>query len=207
MKSLGLVPCEAERRWDHIGAVIVDASLQPRTTYATVVLPRVRDVIAQWPEAVVLSGFRRRLDTDDLAGFLRWSERSRKLTVITELTATLGELGIETVHELADCYDGSDCELQTRRALRRVKGVGPKTVDYIAILVGSNRCVAVDRHVAAFVRAAGVGSGGGYDAIKALVVEAASELGCTAGALDAAIWKYMSDSDRRSSPGHYISAR
>ncbi|TDP37655.1 hypothetical protein DFR75_1045 [Nocardia ignorata] len=196
VRSLGLEPREAERRWDHIGGVIVDASLQPRTKYKTVVLPRVRKVISQWPDAAVLSGFRRRLESEDLSGFLRWRSTSRKLAVVTGLTAALDGLGIETVAELAACYDGGEREQQTRRALRQVSGVGPKTVDYIAILTGSTGHVAVDMHIAGFVRAAGV-HGGDYRAISALITRAASELGCSVGALDAAIWNYMSSKDHR----------
>ncbi|MBW0275516.1 hypothetical protein ATM97_09955 [Nocardia sp. MH4] len=194
--SLGLEPREAERRWDHVGGVIVDAALQPRTKYKTVVLPRVRKVIAQWPDAAVLSGFRRRLESDVLSEFLGWRPTSRKLTVVTGLTSALQAMGIETVQELAACYDGGDREQSTRRALRQVNGVGPKTVDYIAILTGSTGHVAVDTHIVGFVRAAGV-PGGDYRAINALITQAASELGCSAGALDAAIWNYMSGSDRR----------
>lgn len=200
VKSLGLEPREAERRWDHIGGVIVDASLQPRTKYKTVVLPRVRKVISQWPDAAVLSGFRRRLESDDLSEFLGWRPTSRKLTVITGLTAALHALRIETVRELAACYDGGDREERTRRALRQVNGVGPKTVDYIAILAGSTGHVAVDTHIAGFVRAAGVHSGD-YRAINALITRAAGELGCSAGALDAAIWNYMSSGERHHREG------
>lgn len=195
VKSLGLEPREAERRWDHLGGVIVDASLQPRTKYKTVVLPRVRKVISQWPDAAVLSGFRRRLESEDLSEFLGWRPTSRKLTVVTDLAAALHALGIETVRELADCYDGGEREQQTRGALRQVTGVGPKTVDYIAILTGSTGHVAVDTHIAGFVRAAGV-HGGDYHAINVLISRTASQLGCSAGALDAAIWNYMSSRDR-----------
>ncbi|TCJ95722.1 hypothetical protein [Nocardia alba] len=196
VRSVGLEPREVERRWDHLGGVIVDASLQPRTKYKAVVLPRVRKVISEWPDAVVLSGFRRRLESDDLAEFLGWRRTSRKLAVITGLTAALHAFEIETVHELAACYDSGDREQQMRHALRQVKGVGPKTVDYIAILTGSTGHVAVDMHVAGFVRDAGVHCRD-YRVINALITQASVELGCSAGALDAAIWNYMSDPDRR----------
>ncbi|MFE6861772.1 hypothetical protein [Nocardia sp. NPDC057668] len=196
VRSIGLEPREVERGWDHIGGVIVDAALQPRAKYRPVVLPRVREVISQWPDAAVLSGFQRRLEREDLSEFLRWSRRSRKLRVITELAAALNVLEVETVRDLAACYDGGDREQQTRRVLRRVKGVGPKTVDYIAILTGSTGHVAVDTHIAGFVRDAGVDCGENR-AIKDLIVRAAAELGCSAGALDAAIWRYRSDPRRR----------
>lgn len=193
--SVGLEPQEVERRWDHIGGVIVDAALQPRTKYKTVVLPRVRRVISQWPDAAVLSGLRSRLESEDLAEFLGWKRTSRKLTVIGDVTAMLLALEIETVRELGACYDGDEREQQMRRALRRVKFVGPKTVDYIAILTGSTRHVAVDVHIAGFIRDADV-HGGDYAVVSALITRAADELGCSAGALDAAIWNYMSDRER-----------
>ncbi|MET4050320.1 MULTISPECIES: hypothetical protein [unclassified Rhodococcus (in: high G+C Gram-positive bacteria)] len=74
-----------------------------------------------------------------------------------------------------------------------MKHVGPKTLDYIAILTRSNQHVAVDQHVAAFVAAAGV-PGLDYDSIGSLVKAAASEMGFSPGALDAAIWNCMTNS-------------
>ncbi|NQE88778.1 hypothetical protein [Nocardia terpenica] len=194
--SLGLEPRKAERRWNHIGGLITDAALQPRTKYKTIVLPRVRRVISDWPDADVLSGFLRRLETHDLADTLRWRPASRKLNVIGDLTTVLHRLGIETVSELGNCYDGTEREQRTRRALRSVKFVGPKTVDYIAILTGSTNHVAVDAHIARFVRDAGV-CDGTYQAVGALIVQVADELGCSAGALDAAIWNHMSGREQR----------
>ncbi|MGW5439682.1 hypothetical protein [Nocardia asteroides] len=58
------------------------------------------------------------------------------------------------------------------RALR----VGPKTVDYIAILTGSTGHVAVDTHIAGFIRAAGV-PGGDYRAINALITSSRRRIG------------------------------
>ncbi|MFE9581468.1 hypothetical protein ACFYO1_34185 [Nocardia sp. NPDC006044] len=189
--ALGLECREVERRSDHIGGLIVDAALQPRAKYATTVLPRVRQVIADWPDADVLEGFVRRLDAHDLADFLRWKRTSRKLTVIRDLTATLSALELRTVRELGAAYDGADRERETRRALREIKFVGPKTVDYIAILAGSTDYSAVDTHILGFVCGAGV-CAGDYRAVGGLIRRVAGELGCSVGALDAAIWNHMS---------------
>ena len=193
---LGIEPREAERRYSHIGGLITDAALQPRTKYRTVVLPRVQRVVAEWPDANVLSGFLYRLETSDLAEFLRWKRTSRKLGVIEGLATTLHTLDIETVTELRACYDGADREQQTRSALRRVKFVGPKTVDYMAILAGSTQHAAVDTHIAGFVRDAGV-AGLDYYAIGSLIAQVADRLGCSTGSLDAAIWNYMSNRNIR----------
>ncbi|WP_415973801.1 hypothetical protein [Rhodococcus sp. 077-4] len=63
----------------------------------------------------------------------------------------------------------------------------------MAILTGSNQHVAVDQHVAALVADAGV-TGLDYDSISSLVKAAAAEMGFSPGALDAAIWNYMTNS-------------
>jgi hypothetical protein len=198
---LGIEPREVDRRYSHIGGLITDAALQPRTKYRTVVLPRIQRVVAEWPDADVLSGFLYRLETRDLAEFLRWKRTSRKLGVIEGLATTLRTLGVETVTELRACYDGADCEQQTRRALRHVKFVGPKTIDYMAILAGSTQHVAVYTHIAGFVCDAGV-PGLDYHAIGALITQVADKLGCSTGALDAAIWTYMSTRKTRQDNAH-----
>lgn len=160
------------------------------------VRPRVANVITNWPDAATLSGFRKRLDSENLAEFLTWRATSRKLTVITDLADTLYELGIETVRDMADHYDGHEREHRIRTALRRVKFVGPKTIDYLAILTGSTAHVAVDTHITRFVHAAGIRTRD-YVATNALIIHTARELGCSAGALDAAIWSYLSDRKAR----------
>ncbi|MEJ0023255.1 MAG: hypothetical protein WDN76_07345 [Alphaproteobacteria bacterium] len=46
-----------------------------------------------------------------------------------------------------------------------INGVGPKTYDYLACLVGVD-CIAVDRHIKAFASAAGV-SANSYETLSA----------------------------------------
>ena len=75
--------------------------------------------------------------------------------------------------------------------------VGPKTVDYISVLAGSNEHVAVDMHIKAFVRDAGISYWNNYHRVSVLVAETAKNLECTTGALDAAIWRFMSEGGKR----------
>ena len=192
ISAVGLSPKEDERSWDHMGALITDAALQPRTRYKAIVHPRAKKVRDEWPDAKVLSGFVDRLDSEDLASFLKWRASSPKLTKIRDLATALDQISVETVPELAARFRNARLESETRAALVRVKHVGPKTLDYIAILTGSNNHVAVDQHVAGFVREAGVGSMD-YAGIAGLVTYTAGFLKCSPGALDAAIWNYMSD--------------
>jgi hypothetical protein len=46
--NLGLVPATAARGYRHMGAVLVDAALQPHTNYDAVVEPRVQRFILAW---------------------------------------------------------------------------------------------------------------------------------------------------------------
>ncbi|MDH6681049.1 hypothetical protein M2284_005292 [Rhodococcus sp. LBL1] len=188
---VGLEPTEDERKWEHMGGLLTDAALQPRARYKAAVLPRVRRVIAEWPDAKTTSGFRVRLANEDLPAFLAWSSSSPKIQKIHDLAAVIHSLRVETVDELGDRFRDPELEAETRSALRRVGHVGPKTLDYIAILTGSNNHVAVDQHLAGFVAAAGV-STSTYDYVAEVVRDAARELKCSPGALDGAIWNYMS---------------
>lgn len=199
LRAEGIEPSEDVRGWDHMGALIVDAALQPRTRYTTTVLPRARKVRVEWPDAATTSGLRARLDTVDLPIFLSWRRTSPKITKIYELTAVMEQLGVETVDDLAARFRDPALARATRAALRKVSHVGPKTVDYIAILAGSTDHVAVDQHIAMFVRNAGI-DGRSYDQIGEIVRAAAAVLDCTPGALDAAIWQHMSTNMPRHQP-------
>ncbi|WP_415973802.1 hypothetical protein [Rhodococcus sp. 077-4] len=94
IKNLGLEPKEAERKWDHMGALITDAALQPRAKYQLTVWPRANKVRNEWPDADTLSGFLRRLHSNDLAMFLNWRRTSPKLTKIHDLATALSRLGV-----------------------------------------------------------------------------------------------------------------
>lgn len=190
VEKVGLDLQESKRTWHHMGALIVDAALQPRTRYRTTVWPRVRKLYSDWPDASTTTGFRARLNAVDLPAYLSWRATSPKMKKIYDLTSVMEELGIDTADELTERFRDPDKEKETRDALRRVRYVGPKTLDYIAILAGSSNHIAVDQHVTAFVRDAGAQTRT-YDEVEATVRAAASELGCSPGALDAAIWKYM----------------
>jgi endonuclease III len=102
------------------------------------------------------------------------------------------------VSESIEVEDDLYCWLQTPNhvdLLLSVKGVGPKTADYLKGLVGLP-AVAVDRHLRAFVALAGV-SATGYEEIRSLICATASVLGHDPSSLDYAIWSYMSQSQAR----------
>jgi hypothetical protein len=171
--------------WAHMGAVIVDAALQPGMSYSTVAA-RARKIRDVWPDAVTLSGFRSRLAAEDIGQVLPW--RGSKVDVMHGLVEFFTSEGIETVGDIKERYDDPSSEAAFMQGLHRIKGVKRKTSDYLAMLSGSDQHVAIDSRLRGFAAAAGVPALS-YDALRAVIVAAARELGCTPGALDWAIWQ------------------
>lgn len=170
-----------------MGAVVTDAALQAGVTYRTTVLPRVRKLVADWPEAITTSAFVERMQNDDVATALDWKPDSKKMTTLRDLADLLVREKVETTEDLQQALGDEGF----RSRLRAVKGVGPKTVDYLGILTGSTEHVAVDSQLRAFVRDAGV-SASDYDEVRKVIIDAAADRGWDAGALDAAIWAHQS---------------
>ncbi|OLT47758.1 hypothetical protein BJF87_21320 [Gordonia sp. CNJ-863] len=192
VKVAGLEPKESARGWHHIGAIICDAALQRQAKYKTHVRPRVVRLIELWPDADTLSGFKRRMKSESISEALDW-KGPQKLAVIDALTETFEEAGVETVADLAGTLADETRGRELRSALRRIAYVGPKTVDYIAVLAGSAEHVAVDMHIKGFAREAGVSYWNDYSRVSQLVKDSAEAGGWSTGALDAAIWSYMSE--------------
>ena len=172
----------------HMGATICDSILQAGLNYRTVVAPRIRSLLRRWPSARTTSAFRRMLNRFDLRQVISWQD-SEKPRRIVELTDFCVGRGLET-EECLRCWLEDDGNAES---LLDVKGVGPKTVDYVKTLVGLP-AVAVDRHVRTFVSWAGLNLTS-YDEIKLTVVQAADLLGVHRGSLDHAIWSYVSRSN------------
>jgi hypothetical protein len=132
--------------WDHIGAIIVDATLQRRQNYDATVKPRVLALVAAWPDAATTSGFRKRLDTGKLSEVISWPSPGR-LAQVEEMTCVFERQGIETVLELRDTLGDHARRTVLREALAAVRHVSPKTLDYIEILSGTSTGAAVDVRV------------------------------------------------------------
>jgi hypothetical protein len=125
------------RGWDHIGAIIVDATLQRRQNYHETVKPRVDALTAAWPDAATTSGFRRRLDTGKLSDVIDWPSPGR-LAQMEEITCVFERRGIDTVMELRDALGDPARRTVLREALAAVRHVSPKTLDYIDTLSGTD---------------------------------------------------------------------
>jgi hypothetical protein len=134
---------EASRDWDHIGAIIVDASLQRRQNYHATVRPRVVALVAAWPDAATTSGFRRCLDTGTLSEVISWPSPGR-LAQVEDMTCVFESQGIETVTELRGTLGDHANRAVLREALGAVRHVSPKTLDYIDTLSGISTGGAVE---------------------------------------------------------------
>ena len=71
-----------------------------------------------------------------------------------------------------------------------MRGIGPKTIEYIKILIGS-QTTAVDRHVMRLLSEAGLNISS-YDEARNILNLAADILGVERVIFDHSIWQYMS---------------
>jgi hypothetical protein len=181
---LGDGPFTPAPGWTHMGAAICDAVLQRRMNYKAVVLPRVAALKAGWPEADTVSRFRQHIAHGDLQAILDINSPAR-LSTTSELADHLAAAGVETHTQLRVWLDIPE----HAAGLRKIKWIGPKTVDYLGILVGRRSVVAIDTRLRRFAELAGVTE---PDALLSKhLVQAAGQLECDPTGLDHAIWKYM----------------
>jgi hypothetical protein len=114
--------------WTHMGAVICDVSFQPRCNYERTLRPRLLHLQLSWADARTVRGFQRRLVTEDLAVAMKFNH-VQKVATAHAITDLLAAHGVDTREDLHTWLDHQ----ANRAALRTVKGVGPKSIDYIAI--------------------------------------------------------------------------
>lgn len=175
----------------HMGATLCDAGLQAGISYRTVVAPRVRRVLEDYPEARTTSAFATAAARYGLDSMLQWSH-PEKLRRILDMTTLLGEYRVESEEDLAAWLVAGD----HRDRLLALPGIGPKTVDYLAGLVGEPS-IAVDRHLRTFASWAGVTCTTYADVSEAFRCTAELlDIECTV--LDRMIWAYVSVSGRHS---------
>ena len=171
-----------------MGAVLTDAVLQAGLNYNQVVLPRVLRVLDTYPKAATTSGFLNVLEAKGYQEVLNWNDEEKPAR-LKRLATFLKDRNVETVGDLKTWL----ARPESRKELLGIKGVGPKTADYVPILAGLPS-VAVDRHIERFCAGAGIER----KTIRKSVKEAATELGVDEGCLDYSIWFYMSKGVARS---------
>ena len=178
--------------YNHMGATISDAILQAGTKYETVVRPRIEGILEIYAEAATTSAFWQLLKEKGPKTVLRWNDDEKPNRVV-EFTKYLLEEGIETEKELGEWISSES----NKTRLLQLRGIGPKTIDYIKILAGL-QTVAVDQHLYALLREAGI-EAASYEEARDILNHTADIMGTERVLLDHSIWQYMSNRKKRQS--------
>jgi len=173
-------------RYQHMGAVLSDAGLQSGLNYRTVVYPRIDKVLRCWPEADTTSKFLQTSSKWGLDYMLNWSHPEKPRRIL-DMASFLVNQGIETEAELKTWLNS----FKNRTFIQQVKGVGPKTVDYLYKLVGGE-AIPIDRHLKNFASLAGINNSS-YSDMEITFRYTADLLEMNYSAFDKMIWNYMTN--------------
>lgn len=176
---------EPRHGYHHMGATISDTILQAGLNYRHVVEPRVRRLIIEHPEARTTSDFQELLAFHGLKALLRWNDPEKPRRIM-EMTWFFSTEGLQTESMVCQWLQKPG----NANLLLQLKGVGPKTVDYLKMLVGIPS-IAVDRHIKNLVTNMGL-QYKQYDDVRKVVGLAADHLGVNRNSFDWAIWSYLS---------------
>jgi hypothetical protein len=172
--------------YGHMGATLTDAVLQAGVKYETVVRPRVRRLLAEFPEARTTSAFADLLRSAGAEQLLMWKGKRKVVTLNALITLLLSDR-VETEDDFRAWINMPG----NLNRLRQINGIKDKTAHYLEILLGI-QSVAVDRHLFAFLAEAGLHTRD-YSEAHMLIREAAESLGIRPSYLDHSIWRYMSE--------------
>lgn len=178
------VPVTQRMPYYHMGATITDAILQAGLNYHHVVYPRVLKILTEYSDYKTTCDFIILMQVFPLTEIVD-CKNSKKLQRIRDLSWFLYNNGIENEDQLAKWLDIE----KNISPLRKIDGIGPKTIDYLKILSG-NQAVAIDRHLFAFLELAGIFHCSYQDA--SLIYTKVSELlNISQYELDRKVWLYM----------------
>lgn len=177
----------------HMGAVLADSILQAGLNYSTIVRPRILTIMKIFPQATTVNAVAKIIASEGSSRFLQW-EHQEKVLRFNELVNFLIGTGIEDTADLSTAL----IDDSFRADIREVRGIGPKTVDYMACLVGVD-CIAVDRHIRGFAQLAGLKEDG-YDFLRDAFSFAADLLNISRREFDASIWHFQAMKSSRQIP-------
>ncbi|SIT59051.1 conserved hypothetical protein [Mesorhizobium prunaredense] len=168
--------------YDHMGAIVADCVLQAGLNYRSVVLPRVSTILERFPDLDRTSELVGLVARGETSRFLNW-HHPEKVGRFEALVGFLSEHSVESAAILSNRLRDASFVL----TLRDVRGVGPKTVDYMQCLVGIDS-IAVDRHVRTFAKRVGVVEED-YDFLRSVFCYAADLLSVSRREFDAWVWR------------------
>lgn len=189
---------EVGDRYGHIGATIADAVLQPRRDYKTFVERRTKRILEKWPHERTVTAMLHLLTSLPASEFLDCEDTEssgswlgHRVERFCTILGLLNREGIESEADL-EAWLTTDSNLPK---LHAINGVGPKTVDYLKILVRVQGAgAAVDSRLRGFLNLAGIVTApSDYDTPRETINRAADLLSVERSVLDHSIWRYMGD--------------
>jgi hypothetical protein len=169
----------------HLGAALADCILQAGLNYHTVVRSRVERIVEQFPDAESMTGIIAVIQQGATSNFLMW-RHPEKIQRFIKLALVLHNNDVGETDRLRDWIQAR----RSRDKLLRITGIGPKTVDYLACLVGVD-CIPIDRHLRVFAEDAGIAVRD-YEDLKLVFSYAADLLEMPRRTFDRWIWEYGS---------------
>ncbi|OPY93651.1 hypothetical protein A5906_17830 [Bradyrhizobium sacchari] len=166
----------------HLGAVLADSILQAGLNYRTVVHARVTRIVDLFPHAKTLGGVVSIVNSGMISDFLMW-KHPEKIDRFVKLVLLLEQAGVHETAQLRVWIQDDS----SRKELLLIPGIGPKTVDYLACLVGVD-CIPIDRHLRSFAADAGI-EVKDYDRLKLVFSYAADLLGLPRRSFDQWVWQ------------------
>ena len=150
-------------------------------SYRSVVMPRVERILVEFPDAHKISELSCLVGKGMTAHLLDW-QHPTKIERFERLVDFLHRAKIDTTEEIRTVLKSDTFCID----LQSLHGVGPKTIDYMACLVGIES-IAVDRHIRTFAARAGVNNDK-YDFLKNAFCFAADLLSISRREFDAWVW-------------------
>lgn len=188
LKEFKLISQPNEFQYENFGAVIIDCILQAGLNYKNVVEPRIKTYLSKFSEKKKLIDFKKFLEGDVSMEILRFKNKE-KLERMSRLVRFFEKEGLNTVEDLRKwlSIEGNNLKLKS------IKGIGPKTADYICMLVGL-QAIAVDVNLIKFLNSAGINlTVNDYYEAREVIKEAADNLKIQPSVLDFSIWSYVSN--------------
>ena len=184
IRGKNFAPVAKRKPYYHMGATITDSILQAGLNYNHVVYPRVCKLITKYADYKTTCDFIILMQVAPLSELISW-KNPKKLQRVKDLTWFLYNNGLENEDQLAKWLDIEENISQ----LRKLDGIGPKTIDYLKMLSGS-QAIAIDRHLFAFLELAGIPHCS-YQEASLIYGKAAELLDIGQYELDKKVWMYM----------------
>lgn len=175
---------------EHIGSIIVDATLQAHHKYKIQVMPRVENLRSRYSQAATTSGFLELMNSVDLEELLmRWEKNSTKKLKQIQVRKTAQFFADHDIETFSDLATWIKQESNRRELKKEVYGISDKTADYYGVLTGDPDAVAIDVRISIFLSNAGIDTNS-YKEKRTIVQLAARQMGYRPLDLEQSIWDY-----------------